>query len=86
MAVDGLQGAVYVRAVPQPLPRAFRRKLQALDQAKLDRIIAATEKAEPSNAAGSTAGGDERRLRGLPAIGRGVRGAIAGTVPGERLG
>lgn len=25
--------------------------------------------------------GDERQLRGIPAIGRGVRGAIAGTIP-----
>lgn len=30
---------------------------------------------------GATAGGDERKLRGIPAIGRGVTGAIAGTVP-----
>lgn len=28
-----------------------------------------------------TAAGDERRLRGLPAIARGTRGAIAGTDP-----
>lgn len=30
---------------------------------------------------GATAGGDERKLRGIPAIGRGVTGAISGTVP-----
>lgn len=29
--------------------------------------------------------GDERQLRGLPAVGRGCRGAIAGTVPGDSL-
>jgi hypothetical protein len=29
----------------------------------------------------ATAGGDERRLRGIPAIGRGVTGAIPGTDP-----
>lgn len=28
-----------------------------------------------------TAAGDERKLRGIPAIGRGVTGAIAGSVP-----
>lgn len=28
-----------------------------------------------------TAAGDERKLRGIPAIGRGVAGAITGTVP-----
>jgi hypothetical protein len=32
-------------------------------------------------AGGATAGGDPRRLRGLPAIGRGVSGAIPGTSP-----
>ncbi len=31
--------------------------------------------------AGATPAGDERRLRGIPAIGRGVQGAIAGTRP-----
>jgi hypothetical protein len=30
---------------------------------------------------GATAGGDERKLRGIPAIGRGVQGAIPGTRP-----
>lgn len=30
---------------------------------------------------GATAGGDERKLRGIPAIGRGVQGAIQGTRP-----
>lgn len=29
-----------------------------------------------------SAGGDEQRLRGIPAIGRNVAGAIPGTVPG----
>lgn len=32
-------------------------------------------------ARGATAGGDERKLRGIPAIGRGVAGAIPGTSP-----
>ena len=65
----------------QPLPRAFRRQLQAEDAAKLDRIIREVEEREPSRSAGVTAGGDERRLRGVPAIGRGVAGAIRGTNP-----
>lgn len=30
---------------------------------------------------GATAGGDERKLRGIPAIGRGVAGAIPGSSP-----
>jgi hypothetical protein len=29
----------------------------------------------------TTAGGDERKLRGIPAIGRGVQGCIPGTSP-----
>lgn len=29
----------------------------------------------------TTAAGDERKLRGIPAIGRGVTGAIPGTTP-----
>ena len=29
----------------------------------------------------TTAGGDERKLRGIPAIGRSVSGAIPGTIP-----
>jgi hypothetical protein len=39
----------------------------------------------PQIATGVTAGGDERRLRGIPAIGRGVAGAIPGTRPGANL-
>jgi hypothetical protein len=35
----------------------------------------------PRQAPGATAGGDTRALRGIPAIGRGVTGAIAGTRP-----
>lgn len=35
---------------------------------------------------GATAGGDERRLRGIPVVGaRGVAGAITGTRPGANL-
>lgn len=33
---------------------------------------------------GATPAGDEQRLRGIPALGRGVAGAIAGTRP-ERI-
>lgn len=33
------------------------------------------------SARGATAGGDSRKLRGIPAIGRSVAGAIPGTVP-----
>ena len=74
--------AVMLATVPLPLPRAFRRQLQALDSAKVARIVAeAGEPEEPASAAGATAAGDERRLRGVPAVGRGVAGAIPGTNP-----
>lgn len=38
-----------------------------------------------TNTAGATAGGDNTRLRGIPAIGRGVTGAINGTNPTTHL-
>ena len=60
--------------VPQSLPRAFRAKQQAEDERKLEKILAQTAKLEPSDATGATSGGDESRLRGLPAIGRGCEG------------
>jgi hypothetical protein len=44
-------------------------------------ILAAGEGEAPVLRGGATAGGDRRRLRGLPAIGRGVSGAIPGTNP-----
>ncbi len=34
-------------------------------------------------AQGVTAGGDERRLRGIPALARGVGGAVNGSRPGH---
>jgi hypothetical protein len=64
-----LQRRDYALPVPQPLPRAYRRQLQVEDQAKLDRIIReAGGDEEPVNAAGATAPGDSRRLRGIPAV------------------
>jgi hypothetical protein len=83
--LDGLQANDYARAVPQPLPRAYRRQLQVEDQAKLERILAEVVDEEPSSAAGATAPGDSRRLRGIPAVGRGVAGAIQGTNPVAEL-
>lgn len=59
----------------RPLPRY----LPDPEPGKLERIVAA-EAQEPLIVRG-TAGGDERKLRGIPAIGRGVAGAIPGSVP-----
>jgi hypothetical protein len=67
--------------VPQPLPRAYRRQLQAEDLQKVARIVAEIDEAAIQSAAGATSGGDEARLRGLPAIGRNVAGAIPGANP-----
>ena len=73
--------------MPQPLPRAFRRQLQVEDAEKVARIVAEVEGVEEelSSSAGATAAGDGRRLRGLPAIGRGSSGAIPGTDPPRAL-
>lgn len=46
---------------------------------KIADIIIETD--APVRIAGATAAGDERKLRGIPAIGRGVTGAIPNTVP-----
>jgi hypothetical protein len=59
----------------------------AVRNAQLDarnaRVLAefSREAAPAALARGATAGGDWRRLRGIPAIGRGVAGAIPGTSP-----
>ena len=73
--------------MPQPLPRTHRLKLQAQDAAKIDRIVGEAVDTEPSGSAGATAGGDGRRLSGIP-IGRGdercgVRHRPAASVVGE---
>lgn len=80
-SVDGLQVGVYVRAVPQPLPRSYRRQEQERDAAKVARIVAYVEATEPPRAERATAAGDSRRLRGMPTVGRGTSGAIPGTNP-----
>jgi len=68
--------------VSQRLPR-FNPNLQGEDAAKVDKLV---EEAELSSlVTGVTAAGDESRLRGLPAVGRGCSGAIPGTRPGGGL-
>jgi hypothetical protein len=66
--LDRIDG-VPCSAVPQPLTHVLDRQLQALDERKLARILIETGEPAPS-AAGATAGGDERRLCGIPAISR----------------
>ncbi len=71
--------------MPLPLPRAYRRQLQADDDAKLARILRELGDDVPASAAGATAGGDWQRLRGIPAIRPGVAGAIRNARPGDGL-
>lgn len=42
--------------------------------------------AQPVVGAGATKPGDARRMRGVPIVADGVRGASPGSVPGENLG
>ena len=65
------------------MPRAYRRQLQTQDHEAVDRAV--NESGPIVHTPGATAAGDSRKLRGIPAIGRTVRGAIKDTVPGENL-
>lgn len=49
-------------------------------------VPAADDAEPPKLVRSSAAGGDWTRLRGLPAIGRNVRGAIPGTSSGDSMG
>ncbi|HUP50870.1 MAG TPA: hypothetical protein VM198_00235 [Longimicrobiales bacterium] len=75
------------RVVPAILPRFYRHMQELEDARKLGRILEETgELPEGAQvAAGATAAGDPRRLRGVPAIRRGVSGAIPGTSPHEAV-
>lgn len=65
-------------------PRYLRRQLEFVDKANVDR---ATRDATTNDnrTYANTPGGDARKLRGIPAIGRNVRGAIPGTNPEDCL-
>lgn len=57
---------------------------ETLDEAQAALIRHALQEADPTTPLhrhNPTLGGDPRRLRGIPAIGRGVTGAIPGTRP-----
>ncbi len=60
------------------MPRAYRRQLQATDQAHVEHI---TRTAEDVTTRGASAGA----LRGIPAIGRNCPGHIRDTDPGGQL-
>jgi hypothetical protein len=70
-----------LRGLPPRLPR-FDRELQRVeDERKLRRVVLEVDDDEPDQVVGVTAAGDPRRLRGIPAVGRGTGGAIAGSDP-----
>lgn len=65
--------------------RAARRSLEATQQARqLVAVARGTDAPISAPRTRASAGGDSRSLRGIPAIGRGVAGAIAGTAPHGR--
>jgi len=67
------------------LPTNRLRRRQVLDQHFRELIEAATS--TPVGAGGArSAEGDEARLRGIPAIARGVSGEVPGTRPDRAVG
>ena len=64
-------------------PAYLRRQHHHTDEANIRRATRDNQHLDhpPTYA---TAGGDNRKLRGIPAIGRGVTGAINGTSPHHR--
>jgi hypothetical protein len=61
-------------------PRYLRRQLEAKDLANVDR--ATRDATDDGKTYKTTAAGDSRKLRGIPAIGRSVTGATCYTRPG----
>ncbi len=58
-----------------------RHRLEDSRNDRLKRELALGGDDKVASSGGATAGGDERKLRGIPAIGRGVSGAVAGSSP-----
>jgi hypothetical protein len=70
--------------VPKPLPRFDAAQQKAADVQQVARIVAEVEEAAAPDAK-HIAGASHANLRGLPAIGRNVSGAISGTSPEQAL-
>lgn len=58
-----------------------RARLEAEQAALIRHALGDSDPTTPLRDGSATAGGDPRRLRGIPAIGRNVTGAITGTDP-----
>ena len=69
------------------MARALRRfdrdQEQQEDAVRIARILEESPEVKPPT--GATAGGDERKLRGIPVLSRGVSGAIPGSSPHRAL-
>jgi hypothetical protein len=67
-------------------PRYLRQQLEALDNAKVDRVVRQVEALpEEVEVQPSARGSDWRRMRGLPLVGAGVAGASPGTHPARAV-
>jgi hypothetical protein len=67
--------------VAQPLPRSFAARQRLEDEAKIARIVGEAEEAADAKRPSTVSHASAARLRGLPAVGRNVAGAISGTSP-----
>lgn len=66
------------------LPRFNKAMLAIEDARKIGRILEETGDPGPTQTvARATLGGDDRRLRGIPCIARGVAGVSPGTAPDQ---
>jgi hypothetical protein len=73
-------------AAPASLSLAVRRRQYAEHCAKqLAEIVVTDDVVQPERSFSAKLPGDEKALRGIPAIGRGVAGAIPRTRPGDGL-
>lgn len=71
--------------MPSILLAVSRAKLAAKYAKELARVARETGARQPDDRHQSKLPGDEQALRGIPAIGRGVQGAIPRTRPGDNL-
>lgn len=77
-----LQSAAYALRVPEILPRFYRDLQHLEDERKLARILLETGEAAPdAKTITRVMHGDGARLRGLPAVGRGISSTSPGTDP-----
>lgn len=67
------------------LPRFSAVSERLEDQRKVGRILMESVDAVPVTVARATLPGDNRRLRGIPCVARGVAGVSPGTAPSDAL-